>query len=311
MILPIPALLFNIPIWIEQLSSLEYPVHLKGIAVVTGASSGIGRHAALSLDTGGMTVFAAVRSRADADALLAERPSIRALIWDVTSEEQTAQAVEAVAAAMEAEQLELAGLVNNAGISHRLPLELDSLERIKALYEVNLFGALRATQAFLPLLRKSQGRVIFVSSLAALVAQPGSGAYSGSKAALEMAADALRLELSPWRMSVSIIEPAYVRTAIASKQTGSNGARARASAHPSGELYAEYIARQDAKRLDLDAKADSPVVTSSAIAHAIAAARPRTRYVVANVNGVPAWFYSWLVWLLPDRLQDRLLLARS
>jgi NAD(P)-dependent dehydrogenase (short-subunit alcohol dehydrogenase family) len=310
MLLPLPALVLHAPLWIEQLFAVQYPVHLKGIAVVTGASSGIGRHVALSLDRGGMTVFAAVRSSADADKLLAERPSIRALIWDVTSQAQTDAAVDAVRAAMDAEGLALAGVVNNAGISHRLPLELDELDDIRALFEVNLFGALRVTQAFIPLLRRSSGRVVFVGSVAGLIAQPGSAAYSGSKAAIELTADALRLELAPWQISVSVVEPAYVRTAIAAKQTGPGSKRERASAHASAELYAETLKVQDAKRLALDAKGDSPVVTSTAIAHALAAARPRTRYVVANVDGKPAWLFVWLAWLLPDRVQDLLVLSR-
>lgn len=311
MLLPLPALVFHVPLWIERFFSVEYPVHARGIAIVTGASSGIGRHAALSLDTGGMTVFAAVRSREAAASLLAERPSIRTLLWDVTSDEQTEAAVAAVRAAMAAEQLPLAGLVNNAGISHRLPLELDTDEAMRLLYETNVFGAVRATRAFLPLLREAGGRVVFVSSLAALIAQPGAAAYAGSKAALEMTADVLRLELAPWRISVSLIEPGYVRTAIAAKQTGASGAAARAGAHPSAGLYASFLAAQDARRLRMEAKADGPSVTSSAIAHALAAPRPRTRYLVANANGTPAWVYAWAAWLLSDRLQDLLVLRAS
>lgn len=303
-LLPMPALVLHLPLWIERLVSVEYPVSIRGVVVVTGASSGIGRHAALALDTGGMTVFAAVRSHEAAASLLAERPSIRTLIWDVTSQEQTDAAVEAVRAAMAAEKLPLAGLVNNAGVSYRLPLELDTDAAMRALYDVNVFGAMRATRAFIPLLRESSGRVVFISSLAALISQPGSGAYSSSKAALELLADVLRLELAPWRISVSVVEPGYVRTAIAAKQVGESGAAARAGSHPSAALYAPFLETQDARRLSMEAKADEPIVTSLAIAHALAAPRPRTRYVVANVNGVPAWCYAWLAWLLPDRLQD-------
>jgi len=312
MLLPIPALVFHVPLWIEQFTSIEFPVHLKGVVVITGASSGIGRHAALALDAGGMTVFAGVRSREAAESLLAARPSIRTILWDVTSAEQTDAAVAAVSAAMRAEGLQLAGLVNNAGISHRMPLELDSLESIRGLYDVNLFGAIRATKAFLPLMRESAGRVVFISSLAGLVAQKGSAAYSGSKFALEATADALRLELAPWQISVSIVEPGFVRTAIAQKQTGeSAGAAARSAAHPSAPLYAAWVEAADARRLRMEEKAAAPFVVSSAIAHALAAPRPRTRYAVANVDGTPAWAISWLVWLLPDRLQDRFIFSRK
>jgi len=167
-------------------------------------------------------------------------------------------------------------------------------------------------QAFLPLMRESAGRVVFISSLAGLVAQKGSAAYSGSKFALEATADALRLELAPWQISVSIVEPGFVRTAIAQKQTGeSAGAAARSAAHPSAPLYAAWVEAADARRLRMEEKAAAPFVVSSAIAHALAAPRPRTRYAVANVDGTPAWAISWLVWLLPDRLQDRFIFSRK
>ena len=116
----------------------------------------------------------------------------------------------------------MVGLVNNAGVSHRLPLELDNITRIRYLYDVNVFGLLQMSQAFTPLLRKSHGRIVNVGSVAALLPHKGSGAYGSSKAAVEHISDVQRLELSEWGVSVSLIEPAYVKTAIASKQTGEN-----------------------------------------------------------------------------------------
>lgn len=78
-------------------------------------------------------------------------------------------------------KLPLIGLVNNAGVSHRLPLELDSLTRIQKLYDVNVFGVYRVTSAFLPLIREAKGRIVNVGSVAALLPHPGSSAYSGTK----------------------------------------------------------------------------------------------------------------------------------
>jgi NAD(P)-dependent dehydrogenase (short-subunit alcohol dehydrogenase family) len=113
-----------LPSIIEAIFAKQYPVHTQGIVVVTGASSGIGLAAARALDAGGYTVYAGVRKAKDAEMVESLGGSLRGLIMDVTNEESCVKAAETVAGAMKKEGLPLVGLVNNAGVSRRLPFEL-------------------------------------------------------------------------------------------------------------------------------------------------------------------------------------------
>lgn len=283
--------------------------------MVTGASTGIGKSIAMSLDSVKYTVYAGVRSSASADALTAERPSLRPIVLDVTDSASCEAAAAEVARAVADEGLALVGLVNNAGISHRVPFEMETLEAVREMYAVNVLGVYAATLPFLPLLRNSSGRVVNVGSLAALFATPGSGTYSGTKAALELTTDAMRLELRPANISVSLIQPGYVKSEIASKQTGARAAwhrkevAARALAQYGDAdalhaLYADWIGKQDERRLKMEELAAPTLVVSAAALHALLAPKPRTRYVVGTVGKHPAWVFPWLAWILPDRLQD-------
>jgi len=282
-----------------------------GAVVVTGASSGIGRHAAEALAARGWLVFAGVRSAASADALRAAGvPLLEPLVLDVTSAASRARAAADVAAALRARGRVLAGLVNNAGLARvGLPLEFEPEATTREVFETNVFGALATTQAFLPLLRAARGRVVMVSSIAGLVSpQPTWGSYGASKFALEALSDALRRELAGVGVSVSVLEPAFVKTDIAGAAArAADGAdtlalRARArAAYPHIGDYAAVMAAGVAR-------GDSPAVTSDAIAHALESPTPSTRYVVASVvdgaNRVPAAVVAWLEWLLPDRVMD-------
>lgn len=117
------------------------------------------------------------------------------------------EAVKTVAAS----NLPLVALVNNAGISTRSPLEGTPMKVVRGVFEVNLFGLIMTTQAFLPLLRKNQGRIVNVGSVAGLIAADGSSIYSGTKFAVEALSDSLRREMSPFGVSVSVVEPVRIR----------------------------------------------------------------------------------------------------
>eukprot|EP00037_Helgoeca_nana_P013762 m.127214 g.127214 ORF g.127214 m.127214 type:complete len:319 (+) comp22215_c0_seq1:37-993(+) len=288
-------------------STPTFPVSSTGGIIVTGASSGIGLHAALELDTRGYKVFPMVRKEADADALRKERPSLNPIVADVTDDIGVAKALESVTAALALANLPLVGLVNNAGVSHRLPIELDTIERIRKLYEVNVFGVYRVTQTFLPHLRAGQGRIVNVGSVAALLPHPGSSAYSGTKAALEVMSDVMRMEFKPWNISVSLVEPAYVATKIASKQLGDNSPLKHVDQEKL-KMYQKWADKASAKRAANEKLASPPDVTTNAIVDALTSAQPKTRYVVANVGGIPAWIVTWIAYLLPDNIQDILTL---
>jgi NAD(P)-dependent dehydrogenase (short-subunit alcohol dehydrogenase family) len=182
--------------------------------VVTGASSGIGEAAALDLAQRDYLVYAGVRGDADARRIAALHANLRAVRLDVTDADAIAAAAQTVAGG----GVPLLGIVNNAGIAVAGPLEFLPLADLHRQFEVNFFGALAVTQAFLPLLRaRGSGRVVFVGSISGRLTPPLLGPYSASKHALRAASNALRLELAPAGIRVSLIEPGSVKTPIWAK----------------------------------------------------------------------------------------------
>jgi len=182
--------------------------------LVTGASSGIGRATALRLATSGYHVFAGIRKPADGSALVsaAETAADRMtpVILDVTDVQQLATAVASVAGHVG--DGGLAGLVNNAGIGVFGPLELIPIDQFRRQFEVNVTGQLTVTQAVLPLLRRAGGRIVMIGSIGARFTPPFVGPLAASKSALATMTDALRQELAPWGIGVTLIEPGSIRS---------------------------------------------------------------------------------------------------
>jgi NAD(P)-dependent dehydrogenase (short-subunit alcohol dehydrogenase family) len=178
--------------------------------LTTGASSGIGFDAARLLAQKGYRSFGTVRREEDAARL--REAGIEPILMDVTDSGSISRAAGDV-------QIVLAGtplraLVNNAGVPAAGPIELTNLDEARGVFEVNFFGALAVTQAFLPLLRASRGRVINMSSVSGRFALPFVGIYAASKYALEAASDALRRELLAAGVEVVLIEPGSIQTPI-------------------------------------------------------------------------------------------------
>ncbi len=177
--------------------------------LVTGASTGIGRATGLYLQARGFRVFASVRRETDAADLSGATP----VLLDVENAESIRAAADAVGAALEDGALQ--GLVNNAGIAVSGPLEFLEMSDLRHQFEVNLFGQVAVTRAFLPLLRRAKnGRIVNMSSISGRITAPLLGPYSMSKFALEAFSDALRRELSPFGLSVSVVEPGAIKTPI-------------------------------------------------------------------------------------------------
>jgi NAD(P)-dependent dehydrogenase (short-subunit alcohol dehydrogenase family) len=183
-------------------------VRERKAVLVTGASSGIGELTAGELVRRGFHVFAGVRAAADATRLAALGPRCTPLRLDVTD----AESIAAAAAAMSARGLY--GLVNTAGVVVAAPLEYLPIDELRHQFEVNVIGALAMTQAVLPLLRRSLGRVINVGSIAGRMALPFAGPYAASKGALDLLTQSLRMELAPFDVGVAYIEPGSHRTPI-------------------------------------------------------------------------------------------------
>ncbi len=275
---------------------------MGGAVVITGASSGIGAACARHLDQLGFTVWAGVRRQADGDALVrVASPRLRVVMLDVTDPISVAEAGRTIAE--ETSGSGLAALVNKAGISVAGPRELLPLADLRMQFEVNVIGALAVTQALLPSLRLARGRIINISSIAGLAATPFLGAYCGSKFALEAMSDALRLELAPWGMTVSLIEPGAIQSQIWQRATMSATRTLGEVAPESLALYAQPLDRMQKVIAGAAARAIPADVVARTVAHALTASRPRTRYLV----GHDARFRALLKRILPDRAQDRLL----
>jgi len=269
--------------------------------LITGASTGIGRAAALRLDADGWRVYAGVRKQEDAEALRAvgsER--LTPLILDVTDAGQIA----AAAGRIETESpAGLDGLVNNAGVAIPGPLETLPLEDFRRQVEVNLTAQVAVTQAMLPLIRQARGRVVFIASIGGRIAFPLNGAYHAAKFGLEAVGDVFRQELRPWGISVSVIEPGSIDTPIWERGER-NAEEIEARAHPNQEaLYGEAIASFRGVVKKLAAKGIPPEKVAAAIAHALESRRPRTRYLV----GLDAKLQARLKLVIPTRLFDRII----
>jgi NAD(P)-dependent dehydrogenase (short-subunit alcohol dehydrogenase family) len=276
----------------------------RGAIVVTGASTGIGRACALSLDAMGFRVFAGVRKSEDGESLgKASSSRLTPIFIDVTDEQSIATAAAEVARAVG--DAGLAGLVNNAGVAIPGPLEYLSLEELRRQLEINLVGQLAVIQAFLQLLRKGRGRIVNVSSLAGKLTTPFNGAYSAAKHGLEAFSDALRMELAPWSIRVCVVEPGTIPTAMSRKLLRDEDAVLSNLPAEGRERYGLAFETY-ARTLAAHAQDGSPSkVVSRAVVHAITAPNPRTRYPA----GVPAGRMLALYRLLPDRLLDRVILG--
>jgi NAD(P)-dependent dehydrogenase (short-subunit alcohol dehydrogenase family) len=254
--------------------------------LVTGASSGIGRATVARLAADGYHVHAGVRRPADGAALQdATRKAfapgeVTPLLLDVTDRAQIAAAARAVTEHVGAAGL--AGLVNNAGIGGFSPLELTGADDLRRLLDVNVTGQLAVTQAFLPLLRRAQGRIVMVGSIGTRFTPPFTGPLAASKSALTTMAEALRQELAPWNISVVVIEPGSIRTDAVGKLR-SDAAQLISQADPGQRaVYEDSFQRMVTAFTALHDKGSPPDVAARAIAHALAAPRPRARYLTGK-----------------------------
>lgn len=278
----------------------ETPVN-TGAVLITGASTGIGAAAALHLAALGHRVFAGVRRVEDGEALKRQGGAlIVPVLIDVTD---PASIVAAARQVHEATGVGgLGALVNNAGIAITGAWEHVSRERLLHQFEVNLLGTVAVTQAFLPLIRRGHGRVVTISSIAGKHAPPFFGPYSASKHALEAFGDSLRLELRPWRIPVSLIEPGAIDTPIWAKGLSLAHEVMGEMSSDASERYAPYIeaarrAGENAARRGIPAGR-----VAEAVAHAVRSPRPRSRYFV----GQDARLRALAMRVLPTRLVDML-----
>jgi NAD(P)-dependent dehydrogenase (short-subunit alcohol dehydrogenase family) len=241
------------------------------VALVTGASSGIGKATAIALQASGYITYATAR-HPHALTLL-QALELHPLQLDVTDEESMRAAIHTI----EAENGGVDVLVNNAGYGEMGPIEEISMERVRRQFETNVFGLIRLSQLVLPSMRRQGwGRIVNVSSMGGEFTTPLAGIYHASKYAVESISDALRFEVEPFGVDVIIIQPGAVRTPLAEAtvQAIHSLPDSPYTAQLEGfQRMAEANIRQGSAVLE-------PEDVASVIVEAVMAEQPLTRYKV-------------------------------
>ncbi len=259
--------------------------------LVTGAASGIGKATALLLAGRGFGVYATDVSGEDLNDL-GRADGIEAIRLDITSDPDVRTAFDSVTE----KGTGLFALVNNAGIFNPGPLMVMPMERFEKQYAVNVFGTQRITKAFFPLLLKSKGRNVNMSSVAGYVATPFSGPYASSKHALEGWSDALRRELIPLDVKVTVIEPALINTPL-----WNGDLEGRIEQYRGSVFYEANRRKLEHETAEAKDHGIRPEKVADAVYQALTVPKPKTRYLVSNqpiLHGLLRFF--------PDTLLDRL-----
>ena len=274
----------------------------RGGVVITGASTGIGEACALRLDSAGFRVFAGVRKPEDGERLReGASDSLRVIQpLDVSKPEDIEAAVRAVEEGLAGAPL--SGIVNNAGIGAGGPLEVIDLDEFRTTLEINAVAQLAVAQAFLPMLRRSRGRIVNMSSIGGRVAQPFAGPYIASKHALEAINDVLRLELLEWGIGVIAIEPGTISTPIWEKGSDKADEVLQNLSPEQRKLYGKRLAKATKVIAQQNKRGAPPSKVADAVEHALTAKRPKTRYLVGDARVLLG-----LKTVLRARLFDRLL----
>jgi NAD(P)-dependent dehydrogenase (short-subunit alcohol dehydrogenase family) len=261
------------------------------VALVTGASSGIGEATALELLQRGFVVYGGAR-RVERMQGIADRGG-RILELDVTDDDSMRAAVDTILA----EQGRVDVLVNNAGYGSYGALEDVPIDEARRQFEVNVFGLARLTQLVLPGMRERRsGTIVNISSIGGKIYEPLGSWYHATKFAVEGLSDSLRVELQPHGIDVVIIEPGAIRTEWNGISRDGAVAQSGSTAYAGqAQTLVRTYETVDGPRLAAD-----PQVVADAIAKAVTARRPRTRYAVPS----SAKLILFLRWLLPDRAFD-------
>lgn len=275
----------------------------NGAVLVTGTSTGIGRTTALELDRLGFSVFASVRNEHDAQALCSEASErLTPVLMDVTDQSSIDRTKEQISHAVG--DAGLAGLVNNAGVGFVSPLEFIPMSELRWMFEVNVFGLLAVTQAFLPLLRQGSGRIVNISSTASVFVAPFHGPYSATKLAINGLSDALRLELKPHGVQVSVVVCGSVQTPIWDKGDHLVDRITKSFPPEAMELYGEPYRKLRAYFSRIGKAGVPPETAAHKIIHALTARSAHNTYYV----GPDANFYKFADKFLYGRLRDWVIL---
>jgi len=254
--------------------------NLQKAVLITGASTGIGRLTAETLAKQGYFVYAGARKQRDIDALN-KIPNIQAIRLDVTEQEEVDAAVKIISKAGRG----LYGLVNNAGVGSGGPLIENDEANIRWLFDVNVFGVIKVTQAFAPLIIQSKGRIVTIGSISGILTWVGGGDYTMSKHAIEAFSDTLALEMARFDVKVSVIQPGNYNSEIGKTIRARRG---ELTEQQKKSAYADYYKSR------LEGTGDrshfkEPDEVAAAVKHALFAQKPKLRYMVVPDKKEAGW----------------------
>ena len=269
----------------------------KQTALVTGASSGMGREIARRLIKDGFQVYVAARHLDKMDDLV--KLGASSLQMDISKEAEIEAAVDTIL--REANGVDV--LVNNAGFGLYGPVEDVSIDEARYQFEVNLFGAARLTQLLLPKMReKRSGTIVNISSMGGKIYTLLGAWYHATKHAIEGWSDCLRLELAPFGIKVVIVEPGLIETAFG--DVVANGLLKRSGAGAYARLT-QAVAKSTRDAYG-QGRGTDPSVIASVVSKALRQSRPRTRYAAGKYAQPMIRMRAWL----GDRLFDRLIISQ-
>lgn len=241
-------------------------------ALITGAGRGIGQAITLRLARAGWTVFAGVRDDASKERLTADDARITPVQLDITNEAHLSSLADRLPERLDA-------LVNNAAIGVLGPVEAVTPADLRRQFDVNVVGQVAVTQAVLPRLRAARGRIVFISSTGGRMVVPMEGAYGASKFALEGLADALRIELRPWHIGVSLVEPGPTDTGSWREVPKMIDDMDEGMSPVHRELYSRHTAGLRSVVDRLGSRAMPPDAVARVVERALTTRRPRARYL--------------------------------
>jgi NAD(P)-dependent dehydrogenase (short-subunit alcohol dehydrogenase family) len=270
------------------------------IAVVTGASTGIGFDACHRLSLLGFQVLACVRTITEELHIQLPRG-----VWiaklDVTSTSDIQKVIQEYD--LRLNSADEVHLINNAGLALPGPLEALPVFEVRKIFDVNVFGLLEVSQAFLPFIRKTRGRIVNIGSISGIHSSPFLGAYCASKYAVEAISDAQRRELQIFGVKVICIEPGSIATPIWDKGLKQQEDLFRKLLHDRLPVYKKHLQRF-AGFVEKIAQGALPAsFVSDAIEKAVLQANPPTRIMVVNRL---TWLQMMMFRYLPDRFMDRI-----
>jgi NAD(P)-dependent dehydrogenase (short-subunit alcohol dehydrogenase family) len=245
-------------------------------------------------------VFAGVRRRSSAPTV----ENLTEVMLDVSDAESVRSAFETVSGHLAGRGLD--GLVNNAGIGMAVPMELIPPEQLRQIFAVNVFGLVAVTQAFLPLLHAAQGRIVNVSSIGGLITVPFGGALCATKRAVDAISEALRMELLPSGIHVSIVRPAAIHTPAADRLAATADEVVDAFPPEGRARYADELRRFLDEMERSEAEGSPPDVVAEVIGQALEAKVPHTVYLAGKNARLMELMGRWM----PDEMRDTLLLKK-